>query len=185
MDFIKALRHTIEGKQEDLPIEKRTPIHILNVREEGYLTFCYGANTVTSPFARPPFVHISHNNRAQDPRDAGKGSFYHPIDMRDDSVAVCMEKSMRMDYRIACSFNPCRTFARFHNPALAYEYAYNEWRKEHFFHTKNDESKQIKETPIPLNMALRDKFARSWQAFWLPFLDETPTLPFRIGAPEN
>ncbi|MGI0070022.1 MAG: hypothetical protein ACREAN_07195, partial [Nitrosopumilaceae archaeon] len=183
LDFIKALRDTVDGRQEGRPIEQRTPIHILNVREEGYLTFCYGANTVTSPLARPTFLHINHSRK--DPRDAGKGAFYHPIDMSDDSPATCMEKSFPMEYQIPCGFNPCRTYGKFNNPSLADEYVYNDWRKEHFIHTKSDESRQIKETDQPLNMALRDKFARSWQAIWLPFLEVTPTLAFRIGVPES
>lgn len=181
LDFLRALRQTIDGRQEERPIGERTPVHILNVREEGYLTLCYGANTVVSPFARPPFVHLSND---RNPTDGGKGAFYHPIDMNDDSFADCMDKSHAREFQIPCGFNPCRSLGRFTNPILADDLAYNDWRKDHFTHTKNDESRQIKEADQPLNMALRDKFARSWQAVWLPLLEQTPALAFRIGEIE-
>lgn len=178
LDFLRALRHTIDGRQENRPIEERTPIHILNVREEGYLTLCYGANTVVSTFARPTSIHMSHD---RNPADSGKGAFYHPIDLTDDPLAICTEKSFAQDFRIPCGFNPCRALGRFNHPALADDLFYNDWRRNHFTHTKNDESRQIKEVDQPLNMALIDKFGRSMQMGWLPFLEQTPTLAFRMG----
>jgi hypothetical protein len=184
LKFIQSLRHTIDGRQEDRPIDQRTPIHILNVREAGYLAFCYGANTVVSPFARPPFVHL-RRDQTQDPADTQKGAFYHPIDMTDDAPNICIEKSFPMDLRIPCGFNPCRSYGKFNHPYLVDPYNYNEWRKIHFSHTKNDECRQMKEADQPLHMALRERFMRSEQTVWLPLLDETPTLAFRVGEPDR
>jgi len=141
------------------------PVHVFNVREFGYVTFCYGASSITTPIATDPYFMRS-KSEDQPPR---KGAYYHPIDMTNDVYDMLLEKTRSNNYRFPCHCEICEKFERVINVK---EDIWNEFRRIHFLLVKNMELKELRETTAPLRIALKDKFARSQQTVWLPFLDK-------------
>lgn len=140
------------------------PIHVFNVREFGYVTFYYGASTITTPVATDPYFWRVRSEIAP-PR---QGAYYHPIDMTNDTFEMLLEKTRSNNYRFPCHCEICDRFLRVIKVDKKY---WNEFRRVHFLLVKNMEMKELRETASPLNIALKDKFARSQQTVWLPFLD--------------
>jgi len=143
------------------------PIHIFNVREFGYVTFYYGASTITTPIATDPYFMRS-KSEDQPPR---KGAYYHPLDMTNIVYDMLYAKTRSNNYRFPCHCEICDRFEKITNVPDD-ESAWNEFRRIHFLLVKNMELKELRETTVPLNIALKDKFGRSQQTVWLPFLDK-------------
>ncbi len=143
---------------------KSVPIHLLNLNEFGYVTFCYGANTATSPIATNPYFQRGEEFD-QPPR---LGSYYHPIDMSYDTYEVLLAKTRKFEYVLPCHCEICSSFEnipRVPNPD------WNSFRRIHFLLVKSMEVKEIRDNDSSLKHALRDKFGRSRQTVWVPYLD--------------
>jgi hypothetical protein len=143
--------------------ETNKPLHILNVREFGYVTFCYGANSLATPIAVDPYPGISISDQPI-PR---RGSYYHYLDMTDDSYEILLGKT-RPTYDFPCH---CEICIRNKKAMDIGESFWNEFRRVHFLLVKNMEMKELRERNAPLKDALRDKFSRSSQTVWIPYLN--------------
>lgn len=140
------------------------PIHIFNVREFGYVTFCFGADTITTPIATDPYFW----RRTSDEQPPRQGAYYHPIDMTNDTFDALLEKTRPNSYRFPCHCEICEEFINVTKVEKSY---WNEFRRIHFLLVKNMEMREMREATVPLKIALKDKFGRSQQTIWLPFLD--------------
>jgi len=143
--------------------ESKVPVHIFNVREFGYVTFCHGSTTITTPIASDPYFWRAVSEEAP-PR---KGAYYHPIHMTNDTYDMLLEKTRANNYRFPCHCEICEKFEKVMKVDELY---WNEFRRIHFLLVKNMELKELRETTT-LKIALRDKFGRSQQTVWLPYLD--------------
>jgi hypothetical protein len=143
--------------------ESNKPLHILNVREFGYVAFCYGANSLVTPIAVDPYAGRSISDQPI-PR---RGSYYHYLDMTDDSYEILLSKT-RPTYDFPCH---CEICIRNKKAMDVSESFWNEFRRVHFLLVKNMEMKELRERNAPLKDALCDKFSRSSQTVWIPYLD--------------
>lgn len=144
-------------------LSKSIPVHVFNVREFGYVTFLYGASTMTTPIATDPYFRRGDFDEAP-PR---KGAYYHPIDMTNDTHEMLLDKTRSNNYRFPCHCEICEKFERIPRVEDA---NWNEFRRIHFLLVKNMEMKELRDAASHLGIALRDKFARSQATVWLPYL---------------
>jgi hypothetical protein len=163
LTFIANLRNAIEvfGPQ--------IPIHVLNVREFGYVAFCHGASAIEMPIARKPYIHISRDNPV-DPSQLGR--YTHPVDMVDYTYAQVAEMSATNG--LPCSCRPCQSRGE-----VGSTKTFNDFRKRHFICLKGGfEMEEIHSADgNVLNTALRDKFARSKQTGLVAYLERVVALP--------
>lgn len=145
-------------------LSESIPVHVFNVREFGYVTFHHGAFSMTTPVATDPYFRRAESDEAP-PR---KGSYYHPIDMTNDTYDILLEKTRSSSYRFPCHCEICGSFERVLNVD---DTDWNKFRRVHFLLVKNMEMRELRETATPLGIALKDKFGRSQQTAWLPYLD--------------
>lgn len=168
LDFIAKLVETLKIHK------KQIPIHLLNVREFGYVAFCYGATTITSPIARSPYVQISSPTTQKD----NKGKFYHSEHMLDYTYPKTLALARSFGYIIPCYCKRCqevKTFLNVREPNV-----WNEFRRVHFLLAKNLEIEEIKKAPASvLNRHIQQKFSRSKDTVWVGFLDKIPILTFK------
>jgi len=148
---------------KDLSKENK-PIYVFNVREFGYVTLCYGVNATSTPISADPYFVRSISDKPI-PR---RGSYYHPMDMTNDTYNRLLEKTRSNKYLLPCH---CEICSRYNKILQIKESEWNEFRRIHFILVKNMEIKELREVKVPLMTALRDKFARSEQTQWLPYLD--------------
>ena len=144
--------------------QSNKPIHIFNVREFGYVTYCYGAKSITTPIASDPYFVRAISNEPV-PR---RGAFYHPKDMTDDSYDILLAKTRSNNYTFPCYCEICERFGKIMSVNKP---DWNEFRRIHFLLVKNMEIKELKTVKVSIKEALKDKFARSQQTTWLPYLD--------------
>ena len=164
LDFIARLARTLKNYNKEIPI------HLFNVRESGYVAFCYGATTITSPIATPPSIKRSTTGGYV--TDMGK--YYHPTHMLDYRYEKLLALT-RIEYILPCH---CKVCEREKN-LLKVRDNWNQFRREHFLLVKHIEMKEIKEAPSSvLNRHIQQKFSRSKQTVWLAFLDQQPILTF-------
>jgi hypothetical protein len=168
LDFLAKLAETLKVHK------KQIPIHLLNVRNFGYVALCYGATTVTTPIAKEPYLQISSPTTVKD----RKGRFYHPEHMVDYKYEKCLALSRPFGYVIPCFCKICKevqTFLSIQEPAK-----WNEFRRIHFLLAKSIEIEEIKKAPAStLNRHLQQKFSRSKDTVWVAFLDKVPVLTFK------
>ncbi len=144
-------------------LSESIPVHVFNVREFGYITHVYGASSITTPIATDPYFRRSDSEQAP-PR---QGSYYHPIDMTNDTYDAFLEKTRSKNYRFPCHCEICEKFLNI--PSVEKNY-WNEFRRIHFLLVKNMEMKELRDAASHLRIALKDKIARSHQTVWLPYL---------------
>ncbi|MGA3297304.1 MAG: hypothetical protein ABSD41_07620 [Candidatus Bathyarchaeia archaeon] len=163
LKFIANLRNAIDvfGRQ--------IPIHIFNVREFGYVTFCHGASVIEMPIARKPYMHINRNNPT-DPSQLGR--YTHPVDLVDYTYDQLAEMSAMNG--LPCSCTPCQN-----RREIGDKDTFNEFRKKHFVCLKGGfEMDEIhKADADSLNIALRDKFGRSKQTGLVAYLERIVAVP--------
>lgn len=167
LDFITHLATKLKANK------KQIPIHIFNVREFGYVTFCYGATTITTPIAKSPYIQIYNSNKAKPDM---MGRFYHPIDMEDYTYDKSLALSRQSNYRLPCHCTVCELSQNF----LIVKDDWNSFRRKHFLLVKHMEMSEIKNAPaITLYRHIQQKFSRSKQTVWLAFIDRQTILTFR------
>jgi hypothetical protein len=168
LDFIAYLASTIRAHK------RKIPIHIFNVREFGYVCYCYGATTITIPIARSPYIQISDGMKS--PLDK-RGKYYHPVHMEDYTFDKMLAFSRSNNYMLPCPCIGCNRAKNFLNVQNTSQW--NKFRREHYLLVKNQEIREIQSVPSKtLNYHLSQKFSRSKQTVWLAFLDQQPILTF-------
>ena len=167
LDFITHLATKLKASKRQIPI------HIFNVREFGYVTFCYGATTITTPIAKSPYIQIFNSNKSKPDM---MGRYYHPIDMEDYTYDKSLALSRQSNYRLPCHCVVCELAQNF----LIVKDDWNSFRRKHFLLIKHMEMSEIKSAPaITLYRHMQQKFSRSKQTVWLAFLDKQTILTFR------
>ena len=165
LDFIARLAKTIKNYKKEILI------HIFNVRENGYVTFAYGATTVTSPIATSQYIRRSLTNSF----GSTNGKYYHPAEMMDYKYEKLLALSRSFEYILPCHCKVCQMKKNF----LKAKEQWNSFRRQHFILVKHLEMMEIKEAPTSvLHRHLQQKFSRSKQTVWLAFLDQQPILTF-------
>ena len=173
---VQSIVDTIAALARRLELDKKLiPIHLFNVREFGYVGFCYGATTMTTPIARSPYIQIRSANAGKVDR---RGRLYHMNDMEDYTYEKSLALSRSRGYEIPCYCSVCKevgNYTKVQEPTN-----WNEFRRTHFLLAKDLEMREIKDAPTEtINQHLKQKFSRSKQTYWLAFLDNTPVLTFR------
>lgn len=139
------------------------PIFVFNVREFGYVTYCYDSSVISMPIAKSPYT--TRKKGSEPP--VREGSYYHSINMVDYSYARLPEEIRGNNYRFPCHCEICQQFGSF---LKIDKKQWNYFRKVHFLLLKNMEMQELRKTEVPLNVALKDKFGRSKKTAYIPFL---------------
>ena len=142
------------------------PMHFINVNELGYVGYCHAVSNIICPIRHTPVY--SFNRRysskisATSPPDTAT-KYYHPIDMS--------YQNFELQNPFPCACNVCNK----------HQYAKNVPRKNwpmhnrnHWLEVKDGEIKELRETPARLDVALRDKFARSNRTQLIAYLPTSP-----------
>ncbi len=141
------------------------PLHLVNVDELGYASYCSGVCNIVSPIATSPsfaFPSKKHKTTINEEQDTSP-TYYHPINMDHPKL-----NSLTM---LPCACVECRKYVTASNiPHKAKPV----FRRVHWLNTKNEEIREFRETPVQLNLALRDKFARSMRTQLVAYLPENP-----------
>lgn len=165
LQFIRDLRSNLKGRKNNVPI------HIFNVREFGYVTYCHGATSIVSPIATSPYIHLDREN-PPDPVPLGK--YYHPSDMTDDTYETLCEKTMPQNFQLPCHCKICQEM----ETVVKAKDSFNPFRRVHFVQAKNLEMVEIRRAdPEMLHIGLKNRFANSMNMAWVPYLD-TMLVPF-------
>ena len=166
LDFLARLTRTLQNYQKEIPI------HIFNVRENGYVMFAYGATTITTPIATPQYIRRGSNTGSF---TTTKGKYYHPIHMLDYKYEKMLSLSRSFDYVLPCH---CRECQKQKNFLVAKEH-WNLFRRRHFLLVKHLEMQEIKDVPSAvLHRHLQQKFSRSKITGLIAYLDQQPILTF-------
>lgn|GEM_PF-2699773 len=139
------------------------PLVVFNVREFGYVTFCYGASAISMPIAKSPYMTRKKGSE----KAPHEGSYYHSIDMIDYSYKDFPDKIRAKSYKLPCHCEICDEFGSF---TKIEKKQWNYFRKVHFLLVKNMEMQELRKTDVPLNVALKDKFGRSEKTAYVSFL---------------
>jgi hypothetical protein len=171
LDFITFLAKIIQRNKSK--IGKDIPIHILNQREFGYVTFAYGASTVSSPIATTNYFAAFDS---ENPPEDHLGKMYHVIDMADYPYKKMLAETRSQNYRPPCHCLRCQRETNLINTKPYF----NEYRREHFVLAKNLEMIEIQEAPSDtLHLHLQQKFSRSKGCtMWIPYLDAYKLVSF-------
>jgi hypothetical protein len=162
LNFIEMLHDTTKSLTK-----KEKTIHILNVREFGYVCYGYGSGVANTPIASEPYFRRSPGKKF-----VPLGSYYHPIDLTNDSIERLFEKTREKSYRFPCHCEPCDEYERITKVDNS---IWNKFRKMHFPLAKNMEIKEFRESEAQLKVAVYQKFVRSKQTHWLPYLEDAPS----------
>lgn len=154
MNFLKFLK-TLSSSGK--------PIVVFNVREFGYVTFCYGANAISMPIAKSPYM----TKKKASEKAPHEGSYYHSIEMIDYSYRSFPDNIRAKNYKLPCHCEICDEFGSF---TKIEKKQWNYFRKVHFLLVKNMEMQELRKTDVPLNIALKDKFGRSQKTGYVAFL---------------
>ena len=139
------------------------PTFVFNVREFGYVAFCYGACVVSMPIAKSPYTTRKKGSE----RPIKLGSYYHYYDMIDYSYVGLREKILAKNYALPCHCEICNHFGSLLKIDKRH---WNYFRKVHFLLVKNMEMQEFRKTQVPLNIALKDKFGRSLKTGYVSLL---------------
>jgi hypothetical protein len=157
MNFLKFLK-TLSSSGK--------PIVVFNVREFGYVAFCYGASAISMPIAKSPYMRKKKASERAPPQ----GSYYHYYDMIDYAYKDFPDIIRAKNYKLPCHCEICAEFDSFLNIERK---KWNYVRKVHFLLVKNMEMQEFRSTNVPLNTALKDKFGRSRKTAYVEFLPES------------
>ena len=83
------------------------PVILFNVREFGYVSYCYGVSAISMPIAKSPYMTRKKGSE----KPIREGSYYHSIDMVDYSYKKFPDKIRANNYRLPCHCEICRSLA--------------------------------------------------------------------------
>lgn len=143
---------------------KPPAIHLINVDELGYAGYCSGICNIVSPTTAPSFAFPSkkHRTMLSEEQDTSP-TYYHPINMDHPKLNSLT--------RLPCACVECRRYVLASNISHKIKPLF---RRVHWLHTKDEEIREFRQTPVQLNFALRDKFARSMRTQLVAYLPENP-----------
>lgn len=144
------------------------PMHLLNVNELGYVGYCNAVSNIVCPIGHSPSYPFMRKKgggatTTHIERDTAM-KYYHPIDMDYPRF------NLQNPFPCACSI--CEP------PNTADNVPYKErplHNRKHWLEVKDDEIRQLRETPVRLDIALRDKLARANRTQLLAYLPINPT----------
>jgi len=139
------------------------PVFVFNVREFGYVAFCYGVAAISMPIARSPYMTRKKGSE----KPVREGSYYHYYDMVDYPYRKFQDMVRADSYRLPCHCEICDGY----NSFLKIERKqWNYFRKVHFLLVKNMEMLELRKTDVPFEVALKDKFGRSERTGYVSLL---------------
>ena len=99
LDFLARLTRTLQNYKKEIPI------HVFNVRENGYVMFTYGATTITTPIATSQYIRRGSSTGSF---TITKGKYYHPLHMLDYRYEKMLSLSRSFDYVLPCHCKECQ-----------------------------------------------------------------------------
>ena len=147
---------------------KSPPMHFINVNELGYVSYCNAVSNIICPIGHSPYYPFMRKkgggNATATPveRDTSM-KYYHPINMDYPKFAL--------QTPFPCACNECE------KRYSADNVPYNErplHNRKHWLEVKDGEIREFRETPIMLNIALRDKLARANRTQLIAYIPPDP-----------
>ena len=146
---------------------KPPPIHFINVNELGYVGYCNAISNIVCPIGHSPSypfmrkkgggestIHVEIDTSMK---------YYHPINMDYPKF------KLQNPFPCACTDCKIRQSADY----VPYKERPLHNRK-HWLEVKDEEIREFRETPIRLDIALRDKFARANRTQLIAYLPTDP-----------
>ena len=151
-------------------LDNRPPsLHFINVNELGYTSYCHAVSNIVCPMHKSPSHPFNRQNRARlSPNTSQDNSlnYYHPINMD--------YPKFKLQDPFPCSCNDCQKYERASNVPYRKQRMH---ARCHWLEVKDDELREFRETHARLDIALRDKFARSNRTQLVAYL---PTIPIFV-----
>lgn len=156
--FYEYAKHKAENKPPP-------PLHLINVDELGYASYCNAVSNIICPIARSPHIAFPSKKKSTHIRIDKNTSetYYHPIDMNTPQL--------KLQNPLPCACPECSVYRFAHNISKTHRPAF---RRIHWLHVKDGEIKEQRETPVRIDTALRDKFARSMRLQLVAYLPTDP-----------
>ena len=146
---------------------KPPPIHFINVNELGYVGYCNAISNIVCPIGHSPSYPFR--------RKKGGGAttthveidtsmkYYHPINMD--------YPKFNLQNPFPCACTECERHQFADNVPYKERPLHN---RKHWLEVKDGEISQFRETPVRLDIALRDKFARANRTQLVAYLPTEP-----------
>ena len=143
------------------------PLHLVNVNELGYTSYCSAASNIICPLGQPSYPFMRKKGGGQStitPVEIDTSTtYYHPIDMD--------YPKFRLQNPFPCACSSCAPIVNARNvPNKAIPIH----KRKHWLETKDGEIQEFRETPVLLNIALRDKLARSNRMGLITYIPNEP-----------
>ena len=145
---------------------KPPPMHFINVDELGYVSYCNAISNIVCPIGHPSFSYMGKKGGGVSTvpvdRDTSR-KYYHPISMDYPKFDA------QNPFPCACS--TCKSRQNANNVPSKEKPMHN---RKHWLEVKDGEIQEFRETPVMLNIALRDKFARSNRTQMIAYIPNSP-----------
>ena len=145
---------------------KNPPIHFINVNELGYVSYCSGVSNIVCPIGQPsyPFRRKRGGGQSATPVEINTSTtYYHPIDMD--------YPKFRLQNPLPCACSTCKPVKQADNVPNKEKPMH---KRKHWLEIKDGEIKELRETSVMLNIALRDKLARSNRMGLITYIPNEP-----------
>ena len=142
------------------------PLHFINVNELGYPSYCHAVSNIVCPMQKSPFHPFNRRSKTRLSQNTNQDSslnYYHPINMD--------YPKFKLQNPFPCSCNDCQKY----ESAINVPYKKRRMHARcHWLEIKDGEIREFRETRARLDIALRDKFARSNRTQLVAYLPTTP-----------
>lgn len=159
--MFQFLRNFAVYSMDELDKKEPIPIHLFNVDELGYAGYCSGVCNIVSPLATSPYYAFPSKKGVEDFDNSP--TYYDPGNMNQPKA--------HMIDRLPCTCPECSKFKFMRNISKLHMPLF---RRVHWLHSKDEEIRQLRETPVRLNIALRAKFAQSMRTQLAAYIPESP-----------
>lgn len=147
---------------------KIPPMHFINVNELGYVSYCSAVSNIVCPIGRSPSYPYMR-------KKGGGGTTTTPIEI---DTSMNYYHPINMDYPkfklqnpFPCACSECKKRQSADNVPNKERPLHT---RKHWLEVKDEEIREFRETPIMLNIALRDKFARANRTQLIAYLPSNP-----------
>lgn len=147
---------------------KIPPMHFINVNELGYVSYCSAVSNIVCPIGRSPSYPYMRKR-------GGGGTTVTPIEI---DTSMNYYHPINMDYPkfklqnpFPCTCSECKKRLSADNVPNKERPLHN---RKHWLEVKDEEIREFRETPVMLNIALRDKFARANRTQLIAYLPSNP-----------
>lgn len=145
---------------------KPPPMHFVNVDELGYVSYCNAVSNIICPIGRPSYPFLRKKGGATSTATVEidtSTTYYHPINMD--------YPKFRLQNPFPCACSVCASKQKAENVPRKEQPLHN---REHWLETKDGEIQELRTTPVLLNIALRDKLARSNRTQLVAYIPPDP-----------